>query len=184
MANMFSGKIQKEIPKALTDCTKQDPTVSNLHAWAERLETLGKALFIIIIVIGIISTFVDGVTTYEYLEAIDPFGRDRQQLADAGIEIPNVFDVVVSSIIRWSLYAVLEYCAYHVFALIISALASITQNTIITANVSLYDAYQKYIAPTTTTEEAPPKMWVCKSCGTQNKDDYGQCKKCGKYRSS
>ena len=26
--------------------------------------------------------------------------------------------------------------------------------------------------------------WLCKSCGTQNKKQYGQCKKCGTYRTS
>ena len=25
--------------------------------------------------------------------------------------------------------------------------------------------------------------WVCKNCGTSNKKEYGQCKKCGQYRS-
>ena len=27
-------------------------------------------------------------------------------------------------------------------------------------------------------------FWVCKACGAHNKTNYGQCKKCGKYRSS
>ena len=26
-------------------------------------------------------------------------------------------------------------------------------------------------------------LWVCKNCGTHNKKEYGQCKKCGTYRS-
>lgn len=165
MSNMFSGKSNKQIPQNLSECTREDATATNLHYWSERLESWGHFVFIFLIVIGIFSTVIDTYTVAQ---------------ADEEMALVTCF----SSIIEWGLYAFLEYCAYHVLALLISALASITQNTIITANVSLYDAYQKHIVPTTTTEAAPPKMWVCKSCGTQNKDDYGQCKKCGKFRNS
>ena len=34
------------------------------------------------------------------------------------------------------------------------------------------------------TESAPEGMWKCRHCGTNNKDAYGQCKGCGKYRNS
>lgn len=32
--------------------------------------------------------------------------------------------------------------------------------------------------------EATYDKWVCSECGTQNSTKYGQCKKCGKYKSS
>jgi len=31
---------------------------------------------------------------------------------------------------------------------------------------------------------AEEAMWTCAKCGTQNKGEYGMCKKCGAYRSS
>lgn len=200
MANMFSGKKDKHIPTSLAECTREDATVSNLHLWAERLETLGKVLFIILIVVGIIATIAEGITTAEYFEEMES-SVSKYELAAAGIELPSVLDVVVSSILKWSLFAYLEYCIYHVMALTISALASITQNTMITANVALFGAYQENAVPaasqqampatTPTTAStpnkrftpAPPNMWTCRDCGTQNKVEHGQCKKCGKYRS-
>lgn len=36
----------------------------------------------------------------------------------------------------------------------------------------------------TTPQVAAEGMWVCKKCGTQNKNQYYQCKKCGAYRTS
>lgn len=29
---------------------------------------------------------------------------------------------------------------------------------------------------------ASENTWVCQSCGTHNRNEYGQCKKCGRYR--
>lgn len=202
MSNMFSGKTEKHIPKTLTECTRIDPTVSNLHIWTERLEAFGKALFFILIAIGIISTIAEGITVHEYLNEMKKYVNYEELLAEAGMEMPSVLDVVISSIIKWGLLAYLEYCAYHALALIISALASITQHTIISANIALYDAYQKQSisTPNTPTSSATtppashnrinrpltssPEMWICKSCNTQNKIEYGQCKKCGKFRTS
>lgn len=199
MANMFSGKINTKIPKTLSDCIYPDATVSNLHTWAERLETWGKIVFYILIGIGILSTIVEGIATGEYLENLDEY-FSRQDLAAAGMEIPSVFDVVVSSIIKWAFFAFIEYCSYHVLALIVSALASITQHTIISANVALYESSQNHPEtvstqaanttkpvlndkPAVATRSAPAVgMWTCKNCGTNNSLNYGQCKKCGKYK--
>lgn len=135
MANMFSNKKEKQIPKTLNDCVIPDATVANLHSWAERLESWGRFLFRALIVIGVISTIFDAI------EAADV---DEELIAGA----------IITSAISWALYAFIEYCAYHVLALLVSALAIITQNTAISANVALLEASQHY--EFTETESAPP----------------------------
>ena len=203
MANIFSGKTNKQIPASLNECTREDPTVSNLHIWAERLETWGRILFWGLISVGIFVTLITTIEAYELLEELDK-SVDLNELALAGMEIPSVWEVFLSNLWKWGLYAFLEYCAYHALALLISALASITQNTIITANVSLFKASggsaasetapQTDTTPKSTINNMPPRtynrpttplpnMWECKHCLTYNKNEYGQCKNCGKFRS-
>ena len=189
MANMFSGKQEKHIPQTLSECTRSDATVNNLHTWAERLENLGAIFFVVLIIVGIISTVVDTI-----------------QVADVNEDM--AFPTFLTSAITWGVYAFIEYCAFHVLALLISALGCITQNTMIAADVALYEAAKK--APKTAPVQPDTKpranfsaasftpdaytptpkgpaptadTWVCKNCGTSNKKEYGQCKKCGQYRS-
>jgi len=165
MADMFTGKSEKQIPETLSECTSPDATASNLHDWSGKLENWGKILFVILIIIGIISTIVDTVNM-------------------ADINEDMAFVTCITSAIIWALYAFIEYCAYHVLALLISALASITQNTIISANVALYEASQKLDAVQYVDHgPAPDGMWACKNCGTHNSLNYGQCKNCGKFKS-
>ena len=187
MENMFSGNSEKQIPKNLSECTKSNATVDTLHAWAERLENWGQIFFVVLIIIGLISTIIDTV-----------------QIADVNEEL--VFSTLVTSIITWALYAFIEFCTYHVLALLVSALGFITQNTIISANVALYEASKNAPSAAETVPQPKPNFsaasfssdsyvptpkgpaptadtWVCKNCGTSNKKEYGQCKKCGQYRS-
>lgn len=122
MANMFSNKERNDIPKTLSDCIKPDATVENLHAWAERLESWGAYFCIILLVIGIISTCMNvyAVSSEEEL----------------------ILGTALSSLVTWGIYIIIAFCSFHVFALLISALATITQNTIISANVALYESAQ------------------------------------------
>ena len=183
MNNMFSGRTEKPIPKNLSECIKPDATTTNLHLWAERLENWGKVLFIILIIVGIISTIADTI------EVADSISEDA------------AVGTCISTAINWGLYAFIEYCVYHVLALLISALASITQNTVVSANVALYEASQNHPEtnpaqtasasksvfsdrPTSFARTATPDgMWTCKNCNTNNSLNYGQCKKCGQNRS-
>ena len=187
MANMFSGKSEKQIPKTLSECTRPDATASNLHHWSEKLENWGQILFALIVVFGIIATIVETVNMVDINEDM-------------------AFATAITSAATWALYAFIEYCAYHVLALLISALASITQNTIISANVALYEASKNCTDPipqqapaqhtpifsdkltdsysqTVNRTPVPDGMWVCQNCGTKNSLNYGQCKKCGKFKS-
>ena len=138
MANMFSGHKTKTVPKTLDECIQIDPVSQNLWTWAERLETWGKILFFIIIFAGIITTIVTGVETAEYLETVEHLKYDYYD--NEVIKQPSVFDVVVASMLEWALYAFLEYITYHALALLMGALASITQNSVISANVAMLDA--------------------------------------------
>ena len=198
MANMFSGNNETQIPKNLSECMKTNATVSNLHRWSERLEKWGKLIFWIIVILGIFVTIAEMIETQELRQAY----RD---MMEQYIELPSEWEVFFNKLLTWAFYAFLEYCAYHVLALLISALASITQNTIITANVSLFKASggsaasetapQTDTTPKSTINNMPPRtynrpptprpnMWECKHCLTYNKNEYGQCKNCGKFRSS
>ena len=194
MKNMFSGKSEIKIPKTLNECIKPDATVTNLHVWSERVENLGKMLFRILIVAGIIMSIIMLVQ------------NDHDEFV--------AFSSAFSTLATWALYAFIEYCSYHIIALLISSLASITQSTLITANITLYKASlndadstkQSTDEPTETVDtvvksapiidnkkpvshaHATPsptadRMWTCKNCGTLNKYEYGMCKKCAQYRS-
>jgi len=118
----------------------------------------------------------------------------------SGVKVPSVFGVVFESLLTWGAYASLVYFGLHVSALLVGALASITQNTIISANLALFEAKKNTSAvaaapsatpmqrpsspPNTYVNRTPPPsgMWACSYCGTQNKNNYSQCKKCGNYR--
>ena len=121
MENMFSKKAKKSIPKNLNECTAPDSTVTNLHFWSERLENWGRIFFGILIIVGIISTIAD-----------------TAMMAETSDDL--VFPTLLTSAVKWGLYAFIEYCAYHALALLISALALITHNTMISANVALLES--------------------------------------------
>ena len=192
MANMFSGNTTKTVPKTLNECIQIDAVSENLWIWSERLERWGRILFYVLIIVGIIATCVTASETQELLDEVyndvSPF-----ELAQAGIEIPSVSDVVIDSLWKWGLYAFLEYCAYHVLALLIGALASITQNTIISANIAVFQANASAPAAATSQPTNTPlgvrtiiedDKWICGHCKATNSMNYSQCKKCGQYRSS
>lgn len=180
MANMFPDKGEKQIPKNLSDCTRSDATIDNLHLWAYRLEDWGKAFFYVLIVVGILSTIISTV-----------------QMIDVNEDA--IFTTFLSSLINWALYAFIEYCAFHVLALLISALASITHNTSISANVALYEAAKNapanekapsapsapkhnnadVISKMATKTQSTGAMWECKYCLSYNKHEANFCKECG-----
>lgn len=141
MSNMFSGNQEKRIPKEFRDCYKTDGITQNLWLWSERLEKWGFRFCLVLGIIGIISIISDGVQT---AQLIDELGIDMSEVrtaaAELGIEVKSVFEVVVEGILKWFFYCFLEYCAYHVLALLVGSLASIVQHTKITANITLYTA--------------------------------------------
>lgn len=176
---------EKKVPKSLKECYATDNVSSNLWSWSYRLEIWGGRVLVILIIVGIISTIGEAI-----------------QLAD--IDEDLAFLSVVTSLITWGLYAFLEYCAYHVLSLVIASLATIVQNTRITANVALYNVAKEEGTLNEETAKSTSSAnnqssgyslsklanertnnsgsWVCKECGTKNEGNNLSCKDCGKYK--
>lgn len=141
MANMFSGNQVKKIPKNFKECYKTDNVTQNLWLWCERLEKWGFRIFIALLIIGITTIIKEGVEAAQLLnELYIDMDEIRTATAEYGIEIKSVYEVVIENIFLWSLYSFLEYCAYHILALLVGSLANIVQHTKITANIALYNS--------------------------------------------
>ena len=174
MAGMFSEKNTKQIPKTLDDCIRENTVVSELRVWVERIEKWGIILLTILIIVGVVSTIIEAVSVAEINEDM-------------------VFPTIVSSLITWGFYAAIEYFAFQFFALLISALATITQHTVISAQVALFESTKNSTNPDNTKTDAPqaaksaqetqPKTgdetiikpifnednsWKCPACGRNN----------------
>ena len=189
MQKTFPDSIEENIPKTLNQCTQVDVVSQTLWNWAHRFDLWGKIIFYILIFIGIVSTIIDAVYTFYLLEEVEYY---EYILAVPGAKVP-----VISSIIKWGFYAFLVYIISHMLALHFGALATLTQNSTITANVALFnsgpepkvskvdgDSASKHHQEQFTPPVPPaPGFWVCKACGTHNKDTYYQCKTCTQYRS-
>lgn len=132
MSEIFSENTEKKIPKSIDDCTKPDKTSRDLWLWCERLEKWGKILFWIIIISGIILSITSAIQISKVTKGIYYTYTDT--------ETSFSFVIFITSLLDTALYALIEYCTYHVIALLIGALASIVQNSKITANVALYAA--------------------------------------------
>lgn len=201
MANMFSGNQEKKIPKSFKDCYKTDGITQNLWLWCERLEKWGKILFWILIVIGIVDTIIAGINAHQLIEEIgaETVEEIREASAEMGIEIPTVFEALVNNLLIWTLYSFLEYCAYHILALLVGSLATIVQHTKITANITLYTTAKKegFVEDNCDEEEKtidkvrkkPSKKYsrvkygtngeyVCPKCKMSN-DSQKICERCG-----
>ncbi len=177
MANMFSGYTQKEIPKNMEDCIKPDSVSSSLWGWCERLEKWGKILFWVLIIGGLILSISTSIVEKEVVV------EEATYWSEAETEIRKTFDleIFIPLLLETALYAFLEYCAYHIFALLIGTLASIVQNTKISANIALYRAFpnpdikrqesnkKEEHHETTKKEESTTKTdthkWRCANCG-------------------
>ena len=156
---------------SIDDCLKPDGITDNLWDWAERLEKLGKILFWIIIIFGFVIALSTSTVTTEVEKGYYYTYTDT--------ETTFSFEVFLTSVVQTALYAFIEYCAYHVLALLIGALANITQNTKTTAKLT------EYVARKTLNEEKtendinqvnPPVIArtnngerVCPMCGQSQK---------------
>lgn len=148
MANIFSEIEEKRIPKNFKDCYTNDSLTDSLWQWVKNLEKIGKIfaiLFAIITIIISIAMFED---------------------TDGASVVIGIF---VAPII-----AFLEYVSFHMIALLLASLASIVQNTKISANIELY----KHIN-TINGEDITAKEYAC-ACG--NIVSFGQykCEKCNR----
>ncbi len=179
MANIFSYHPHQSVPDSLSQCLKEDRTASDIRHWAEWIESIGQILVVLIGIIGSILTMIFFI----------------------GALLENVLGAIIILVvctITFALICFAVYIGYHLPALIVGALASIVQSTIVSANVALFSASHEYDqtqTPETThpastpTSPAPkptnlPKTtsWVCSACGTSNDRLSQSCTNCGKYR--
>lgn len=160
MANMFRETSKHVKPISVEDSIKSDRVIDNLWSWCSRLETLGMVLFVILIIIGIIASIIAG---FEVVD-ISYSGKPEYEFN---------FGMFFLSLLDYALYAFIEYCAYHVIALLIGALASITQNTKATARLLEYQMSEN--------ELPDENEWKCKNCGKINSNYVGTCA-CGNIK--
>ncbi len=130
MANMFSGNIKKEIPKNIEECYKTDPITQNLWVWAERLERWGLVICVFMAIVGVIEIISTGIQVAEILSGYNQY---------MSTDYYSVSDAVFDCLLNWVFYCFLEFCVYHVLALLVGSLATIVQNTKISANVAIYN---------------------------------------------
>ena len=184
---MNSEKVSR-IPNSLEDCTHTGSVVSNLYYYAQTLEKWGKRLLFVLVFIGAISTAAEVIGLIDNNE-------------DA------IIPTLIASVFSWTIYAIIEYAAYRVLAMLIRALARITENTEITANVALWQASKKAddekaeaakkvvtpkmenvvtgepTTPTKTTNGAVPVVnedgsWTCPNCKQKNLSTRTTCWRC------
>mgnify|MGYP001029837956 CR=1 FL=1 len=151
--NIVTESRKNETPTSIKDCLKTDEITKNLWTWAERLEKLGKILFWTIIISGIIIALGTSIETVE--KSYGTYTYERTEFS---------FSVFLTAILQTALYAFIEYCSYHVLALLISSLASITQNTKTTAKLMEYVTRKKH----------PEKETVKIVINIVEKDDRGR----------
>ena len=193
MENMFSGNTEKKIPKNLKDCYMTDKVSHNLWIWCERLEKLGEILFWFLLIGGLLLSITSSIIEKEVIV------EEASYLHEAKTELRKTFDfeLFIPLLLDTALYAFLEYCAYHIIALLIGALASIVQHTKITADVALYNStksenpinkpHTEYQPPQSTpTKTNSPgtavNNWKCSKCGESNTPHALYCKNCGTYK--
>ena len=176
------SKHQKSnIPNSLKECMQTDKVVVDLYDFALQLKEWSIRVFVIFMSIGVICTIVDVVSLIDVNE-------------DA------ILPTLVTSIFTWFVYACIAMYACRILAMLINALASITENTKISANVALWEAAKKEtcVADVEPQQEQPktedaaaPKVapkaesvihadgrWSCAKCGQKNLSIRTTCWRC------
>ena len=133
--NMFNERIRMEVPKSVTEVLAPSSVSRNLWIWARRLEKWGQILFWLIILGGIVMMIVNKELYNEVITS----RYDKETVFNWGALLNDILNI--------ALYAFLEYCVYHVLALLISAAASVVQNTKVSADMALYQASAPQTAP-------------------------------------
>ena len=173
-------KKHRNIPHSLEECTQTGETAAKLYQFASQLEKWGNRLLIILMIAGILFTIVNIIGLIDVNEAL-------------------IIPTLISSVLSWSIYTAIAFFAYHLFAILIRALASITENTTITANVALWEASKKAMPakelpkkpqsapaadqPAAPAAPPPPVVyedgsWSCPNCGQKNLSTRTTCWRC------
>lgn len=159
--NMFSETLKEAQINSINDCTRIDPVSDNLWTWAKRIETLGKILFWILIIDGLILSILSGYAGIGIEKYLMPNDNEFN------------FNIFLMSFLEYGLYAYLEFCSYHILALLIGSLASIVQNTRTTAKLAEYTARKEFpeadgrisVGGNATKPISNTKIGKCEMCG-------------------
>lgn len=117
------------VPKSLAECMEYDTFAEQISNWSKRVEQFGKCIFIILIITGVILSI-----TGSYVETTS------SGYLSVYYDTEFSGSLFLTNIVTWGIYSLIEYCVYHAIALLLGALATIVQNTKVTASVSLYEA--------------------------------------------
>lgn len=101
--------------KTIDECLQIDSVSKELWYWAEWFEKWGKAVFVLMIIGGLISSVI--ISNMD-----DDFN----------------LSVFIINLSKNALYAFIEYVAYHTLSVLTGAVATITQNTRVTAKLAEY----------------------------------------------
>ncbi len=187
---------KKKVPKTLRQCYAEDRVSGELWEWYNKVETLGHGLMVVLIICAVIATFYNGFFHYE---------TSTSYYGGVSTELEFGFDFIslIVTAFMWSVYVLIEYVVFRMCALALSSLASIVQNTKISADVSLYNASrlleadkgeeadkvqkettknQKTKSFLTEIKKTDGRKWICDVCGCQNEISALFCRDCGKYR--
>lgn len=181
---MILGK--SEIPKTLKECLRPNQEAMELREWAERIKGWGVIVFFILCFIGFVVSIMAGKSSIS--SQMNEFMGDTSTFDWASF---------FGSLFAWVIYAVIECCAYNVLVLLINSLASIIENTKITANVALYKSQlEETQKKDSMIVKEPIKvkekkvevsnenvvkegMIVCPVCGTEQESNRSRCFECG-----
>ena len=122
MASMFSGVRNRTVPQKFAQCIEKDEMTSNLWNWAIRVEKWGNILTVLLTIYGVYISIYQASTVAEIYDKYSSFHLETFLLC----------------LVEWALYVFLVYCTYHIIALLVGSLASIVENTRITANIMMY----------------------------------------------
>ena len=83
---------EKKVPGSLKECYSSDHVAESLWNWSGWLDVWGQRILVVLVFIGIVSTINDAIKV-------------------ADIDEDLVFLSIIGSVLSWSLYVFLEYCA-------------------------------------------------------------------------
>ncbi len=122
-------KQENNFPSSLQECVKEDKHAKDLMKWAKGIEKFGYGLLIALLVFGIIFSFKDSMQPVLYESLYERYHRMKFN-----------FGAFMLNICVWIGFSFVEYYTFNFIAALLEALATIVQNTKISALVSLYKA--------------------------------------------
>lgn len=123
-----------------------------------------KILAQVICWLGIIGSIISGLIT---------------MITDEDMILTGLLIAVIGSLLSW----IGSFTTYGFGQLIENSDALVAQNMHPRESVIKPASSAAPSIKNVNCEPVPEGLWACKTCGTHNKNEYGQCKKCGAHRS-